>query len=342
MPYAPYIPYTVDIATTPPPGWDAMIAAGQTDSLPLYHTTLWANRFRDLTRCRPYYLRVLDDGSPLLALLLLRFPLVRPYELQSFRDYLVLAKKICLGPRKTCGWHGQPVAMGAPSPDAYLALARALSDHARGHGWRLAFGQWPVAAADALPDGWRRAPWGTIKVALSGDAETAMASFKPAARKAIRKATADGITVRRVDSLDGLREYFRFALESAKRYGKTNLYWKDYELCWRHFRKEPGIFETFAAERDGRILSGLSVYGFAGHIMELGSFQSEYAFQEKLYGADLIKWECIRLGQASGWKSFDLAGVNPAPATDKEANIRRFKEKWGGRYLEFLTLEGAR
>ena len=32
----------------------------------------------------------------------------------------------------------------------------------------------------------------------------------------------------------------------------------------------------------------------------------------------------------AGDRYFNLAGYSPAPANEKEAGIRRFKEKWGG------------
>jgi len=336
------MPLEVDISRTPCTDWNNRILSGHSESLLLYHTTLWAERFKKLAGYTPYYITVSNSGSPLLALLAMRIPLIQPYALSSWRDYLSLAKRIGLGPRKTYGWHGQPVILGVESDSAYAMLAQALLAFETENKMHLDFGQWPTSFGHVLPDKWQGKCWGTYKIDLSVAPEESMAGFKNAARKAIKKSWADNITVRRLTNLDELKEYFIFAQACAKRYGKTNLYWKDYELCWNCFQKDQGIFETFVAEHDSQIISGLSVYGFAGHIMEIGSFQSEFAFKKKLYGPDLIKWEIIKWGHENHMLSFDLAGVNPTPANTKETNIRRFKEKWGGKYHEFLNLQGVK
>ena len=47
----------------------------------------------------------------------------------------------------------------------------------------------------------------------------------------------------------------------------------------------------------------------------------------------------MRYVRDKGCTLFDLAGVAPEPANQKEAGIRRFKEKWGGKYVEYSRFE---
>ena len=110
----------------------------------------------------------------------------------------------------------------------------------------------------------------------------------------------------------------------------------DFETMWRHFRPN-AVFETFVAEKSNVPIAGLSVWGYNGIIAELGSFQSEKGFVEKLYGSDLIKWEVLRWGSEQGYRAFDLAGISPKPQDAKERGIRQFKEKWGGQLKAYYT-----
>jgi lipid II:glycine glycyltransferase (peptidoglycan interpeptide bridge formation enzyme) len=172
---------------------------------------------------------------------------------------------------------------------------------------------------------------------LDQDEEALWRGLKNSARKAVRKAADDGVTVSRVGSLEELRDYYRFAAKCARRIGKQLFGFRDFETMWRHFRSN-AVYETFVAEWKGQPVAGLSVWGFGSSVTELGAFTSEIAATEHLYGGDLIKWEVITWARSRGLKSFDLAGFNPAASDPKEVAIRQFKEKWGGRRLDYLLV----
>jgi lipid II:glycine glycyltransferase (peptidoglycan interpeptide bridge formation enzyme) len=227
-----------------------------------------------------------------------------------------------------------------PPGTAWALLATSLEEQKRrDRRWRLG-GPWPAAQSTALPAAWRATPSATLKVDLGADLDSIFAAFKPAARKAIRRAERDGITTRRVDSAAELERYTEFAMACAARYGKRNVARADYHLCWQLLRTPPCHFETFYAEHAGETIAGLSVWGFGSETGELGSFQSERAFREKLYGPDLLKWRVIQWARGEGLGAYDLAGVHPTRADGKEASIRRFKEKWGGSRYDNLLVQG--
>lgn len=192
----------------------------------------------------------------------------------------------------------------------------------------------PISPGVSIPADWERGHWATFLVDLQQSEDALWRKLKKTARKAIRDAQKNGIVVRQISSLEDLRAYHDFARKCALRYRKRLHDFVDFETMWRHFRSN-AIFETFVAEKDGVRLAGLSVWGYHGIISELGSFQSEQSFNEKLYGSDLIKWEVLRWGSRQGYRVFDLAGVNPEPQSPKERGIRQFKEKWGGRYQPY-------
>lgn len=62
---------------------------------------------------------------------------------------------------------------------------------------------------------------------------------------------------------------------------------------------------------------------------------SNYALENKIYAGDLLKWEIIKWCKERGIKIYDFAGVAPTPANAKEKGIKEYKEKWGGKYIEY-------
>ncbi len=323
-----------EIETQSEPGWDASIAAGTCGLLTLYHTTAWAERMRDLLGYQPLFITVAEGGTPILRLLAL---VCRP---QSIRGFGNIARHVVpaawRGRIGSLMWYGEPVVVGEASQEHYRDLALSLDREARRRWLRVSAGNWPTAHEVELTAGWTTRRWGTLQVDLTRSKENLLVAVKSSARKAVRRAEREGIEVRRVASLDQLRSYYSFATRCARRYDKRMHGFEDFQSMWEHIRPN-GWFETFVAEHEGEMIAGLSVWGHGDSIGELGSFQSERSFADKLYGPDLIKWEILQWGHDQGLRQLDLGGVNPAPE-GKEVGIRQFKEKWGGVYYEYTTI----
>jgi lipid II:glycine glycyltransferase (peptidoglycan interpeptide bridge formation enzyme) len=81
------------------------------------------------------------------------------------------------------------------------------------------------------------------------------------------------------------------------------------------------------------------MYMFNGVATEIASALSPQAFTQKIPAQDILHWEMLLEAKKAGCHTFDMAGVNPNSSNPKEAGIRRFKEKWGGRYVEYQTFE---
>lgn len=326
---------TVSWAWGAPDDWDESVRRGECLTLLLYHTTHWARRQRRLLGYRPVYFSIDSPGGPVLRLL--GFACV-PWRAVGIgaaaREAVHCGRRRALG---TLRWYGLPVATAPADTAAYAALANVVQSFAAKRWLAPSGGNWPLEVAEAATALWPCHPWATLIVPLGPSLEAMEANLRRSARKAIRRARRDGLTVRRVQTIDQLRDYYSFAEECSRRYRKRMYGFRDFESMWCDIRPH-GVFETFVAEKDDQMIAGLSIWGFGSSVGELGSFQSERSFQEKLFGPDLVKWEALRWGHAAGLTRFDLAGVNPDPATDKEAQIRQFKEKWGGEYVEYLAV----
>lgn len=309
--------------------------SGRTGSLHLYHTTAWARRVSEVVQDRPVYLSVSDGNGPLLRMIAFE-EAPRPGYGAGWRRMVSVARNR-LGPR-WLRWYGQPVMTNDVSREAYAFLGQSIAAHARTVGRRLIAGEWPLDMKDQVPDEWTTRRWATLKVDLARPIEAIRAGVRQSARKEIRKAIDRGVVVRRIENLEELRRYVAEAQVCAKRYGNTGVRVDDFESMWRNLRGNGCYFETFGAWLGDSFMAGLSVWGTRHSVGELGSFQSKRAYDEKISGPDLVKWTALEWAQAEGISTFDLAGVSPNPSTEKEQNIRRFKEKWGGVLEEHLVL----
>lgn len=175
----------------------------------------------------------------------------------------------------------------------------------------------------------------TYVINLQQSEENVWSGLAREARKNIRKCRREGVTVSRAESDDDVRLYhellFRFRSERGMPEGDA----KQYIEAWRSLHEAQGV-EFFLAWHEERLIGGLGVLNFNGIIEEFAVARDEAHCREKrLYPGDAIKWAIICWGLEIDARKYDLSGVSPTPLTEKEFNIRRFKEKWGGEYVEY-------
>ena len=175
----------------------------------------------------------------------------------------------------------------------------------------------------------------TYLVNLQQSEDSAWKNLKHAARKAVNKASKDGIRVEHVKDETQLKAFYDFDREELLKKGSRVYSYDNSLVMWRHLRKGNCV-ELFVAYHEDRMIGSLGIWHYNGNLYEFASVQSEYAYENKLYSGDAIKWEIIKWGIQNGYRWYNLAGVNPEPKTPKEEGIRRFKEKWGGEYREYF------
>lgn len=333
--------YNLDVSRTAANGWDEFILSGEAEPLHMYHTTRWAIRLNELLAYEPIYFVLKREGVPCLAMVgfvdrgLILVP--GDHVKNIARKMRTLAYR-CGVMKKPLIWFGQPIQFAAADDEAYDQLAQRLIDYLRDNRLALGRGEWPVTKSASLPEEWEVKKWATYKVDLKPSEDEIFQAFKSSAKKEIRKAANRGLTVRKVNNLDELAEYYRFAEECSKRYNKKLFGFADFRTMWVHLRRG-GYFETFVASYKGEMVAGLSVWGDKYNLMEIGSFQSEDCYRLKLGGADVVKWAAIQWGKSVAALQFDLAGVNPSPSDSKEAGIKSFKEKWSSDLREYLIIK---
>ncbi len=323
--------------------WDGLVASHPGGSI--YQAVCWADFLAAYLRYRPLFIVARDHEGTVRATLLafvrglwddLAFERPLGWALRPVLRRLLPVASWRYGPL----WHGAK----AP-PAAERAFTQAVLQALAAEGIYAVQDTVSVppnpsrTMEDPFRDVFSTARWqATLLVDVTPDPDRLWRSLKSSARKAIHSAQRAGVEVRRLTDLQELRAYDAFFrahnVERAGRfYSFANL-----ARMWEHLRPA-GAVEVFAAWRGPELLAGLGVWRFGPTCVEFSTRQSTACREARIYAPDLIKWEIIRWAHAEGLRWYDLAGVAPAPASEKERGIRQFKEKWGGVYWEFAARE---
>ena len=321
--------------------WDQLLLTGRHPTM--FQTRLWAEYMESYVNAKMRFLVARDSDRAPAGLLVLAIegvfarPLVGGGTKALIQDGLRL-----LLPE--AGWQYGPVVLPGADPVAVHAAFAEFAQEARLG--RMAFGKCSLPyvpedspeAAAYRDRGFTVSSWGTFLVRLDASEEDLWAALRPAARKAVRRAQRDNVTVRRAETMEDLRAYHALTAEVKRHRGTWCPPVLEWELMWAHMRPS-GAVEVFLAYQGDDLLSGLGIWRFGNLIYEFSSNQSVESVERKLYGNDAIKWEVLRWGRESGMASYDLMGVAPeGQRKAKEDNIHQFKKKWGGEYVPYAMV----
>lgn len=317
--------------------WDLAVASCRDGTV--FQTTAWAGYMAEYLGVDPYF-AVAWEGEHVGARLLLfneppgyrRWVFERPFDRALGR----LAKRAV----PALQWQQGPLTHSA-EPEVRQTTRTALLTEVGALARRLgAVCVGPVApaihgvaageqAAAYRATGYASAPWATFCVDLRRSEAEIWGGLDHSARKAVRRCVRDGLTVRRAESQEDLRQYHEAAVEmgrlrGARRYSVDNL-----RVMWTYLKPLAAV-DVFLAEAQGRFVGGLGVWTWNGIINEFGVARTAASLRANLGEGDLLKWEILRWGQSQGHRVYDLSGYRPEGRDAKEEGIYRFKRKWGG------------
>ncbi len=331
------------VVKTPPHSWDDTVNGSTSRSLLMYHSTDWAKRIDNVFGYSPIYFLVYNSNNLVLAIQAFEYK----YEKIHFKEFSlklscknILKNFISLTTKKSSMlWYGEPIICDQNvGLTEYVELSNKIKEYEAKSGCKLIYGSWPLVQEVSVAPNFKVKKWATFIIDLKCGNHELWKRLKASARKEIIKASKRGITIKQIDNVNELERYYEFARQCAKRYKKDMFGFDDYKSMWNDLRKN-WVFETFVAYHNEKMIAGLSIWGGLELVGELGSFQSEFSFQNKLGGADAVKWAAIEWARNNGIIGFDLSGVSPAPSDKKEINIKSFKAKWGGEEEQFLILK---
>ncbi|MBI3629471.1 MAG: GNAT family N-acetyltransferase [Candidatus Rokubacteria bacterium] len=305
----------------------------------MFQTTYWGNYLASYLGSRPHYLVIRDGGEVVGQLMLL--------EMLRGQEVLEAAvggrvKRLLAPMLKVFNWREGPVVRQGLASGAVVggcletvqALARqrnvtGIEEVSPPFGGTGGVG---AAFSEARFVAERRA---TIRVDVRMPLEALWSRLKAdVARTPIRKAEKQGVSVRRLERLPEVDEFCALVAEWRADNGFPPYRPERYRDMFKHLRPH---CEFFLAEHEGRAVGCVGLLHFNGQAQLFTPVQSRIAREAKIYVGDLLYWELIRWCHERGLAVLDLGGVAVSPSDDKEAGIRRFKEKWGGDLFEYAV-----
>jgi len=182
--------------------------------------------------------------------------------------------------------------------------------------------------------GWNEKKMGTFLIDLTLSQEQLWKNVdRQSGRKAVKRALNNGIKIKPIENINDLKTHHVLLNEGKEMADLGNYPFRSLELSWKMLRKV-GQF-GFIAWKDNIPLASTLVTTFNGYLNEWGFAESKKDREELLGATDLIKWNLIEWGHKSGFRYFDLSGVEPEPSNTKEKGIFRFKKKWGGKLVNW-------
>ena len=322
-------------AVPPPPDWDDWLnrCGGNAG---FCQSTERAQIVHARRNAVSYVLTVEDNGNRLAGVLLTLIPAETPQRnwLRGARSWLS-----GLASGELVGLEGPVLAAGDKPAALAKLLAKVDSVAAQTGVTRIRFSGGPVMAdwggdADIAAVfrrfGYREVPWFTALVDLAPPEDRLFSGLKHAARKGVRKCRGAGLKVSQVGTYDEFQRDFLVPYFESLSDGNVFHTPPDDRAWWmidrgRHYR----FF--VAKDSAGAVHATLGSYAFNGVATEIMSCRTSVGQSVNLPAQDLLHWEAFRIHKSAGDQWFNLAGFNPSPRDAKEAGIRRFKLKWGGR-----------
>ena len=308
----------------------------------VYQTFQWASYMEEYFGHGPRFLVCTDADDKIRGMLLL-FRSAPQHDLFLERPFGRMAVKALKSAFPVYTWQQGPVLLGAS--EDWPEVLRLMLEEVKKLCERRRIGKFtlPMGVDQLLPvddvQGFAYSAWATYLIDLEKPKEDLWRSLRGSARKAVKKAERDGITVETVDGESGRLELQEFRKASLESRG-TRCPSAESLLVRYRWLKEIDAEDIYVAKHGDRVVNSLGIWRFNGCLHEFGSNQSPFGRERGLYGGDLIKWRIIEKESDRGARSYDLCGVNPQPATAKEQSIAQFKKKWGGEYAEYRVYRG--
>jgi len=323
----------IEVTKNIPYSWDELIKSAQNEAN-ICQSRYWASVIEILDNASPYLLQIKDSKNfvSAQALILKRYQ----YDRDRQRKLFPLPYLECLDGPVVFDHDRAKESIRLILKHVLRLAKRNLATHINlipSHMSRYASDE---GIANLYQEfGFEAKKWATYLVDLTKEEEELFKLISHAARKCIKKCQREGLKVVSLKSYEEFEERYWQPYVKAEAYfgrkanrARKELWDEDKENYYHYYIAEDQQRETLAV---------LGMYIFNGIATEIASGLMPHAHEQKIPAQDLIHWEMMLEAKRLGAHTFDLAGVNPNPQAPKEEGIKRFKEKWGGRYVEYYA-----
>ena len=328
-----------------PFGWEKrLLSAGLEASF--LQTGFWGNLLQLLDKARPIFLEVKARNEIVASLMVMH---LIPYDRHTGREARNI-KSFLKG--KYGGWlefTGGPTFYGPGRVDEALNLILAwISNYSRNNKLNLINmgGLSPCSqylsnekVAEVFKSfGYYRRPWATYLVDLTPDVDTLWMNLAHSARKGVKRSQRLEVSVECVKTWNEYIEKFLAPYKLCNKVDGSKIPpLSVVKQAWNQPHYNDFYQYYVAVNSEGQTLGVLGMSVFNGVATEIMSARTPEAFSRKIPAQDILHWEMFLDAKRMGCHTFDMGGVNPHPTNSKEAGIKRFKAKFGGRYVEYGT-----
>jgi lipid II:glycine glycyltransferase (peptidoglycan interpeptide bridge formation enzyme) len=170
-------------------------------------------------------------------------------------------------------------------------------------------------AADFRPSSTKAAPTTTAVIDLSRSSEELLARMKAKTRYNVRLGLRKGAHVRVGDAGD-LELFHRMLVATGQRSHFPVQDLAHYRAVWQTFASREGL-KLFIAESRGQAIAGLMALAFGDTVTYWrGAWTGE---QGSLHPNEALHWTALQWAQASGYRWYDLDGVEPTQLAPSQA-----------------------
>ena len=312
--------------------WNARLTENPMGTI--YQTTYYAEFTRKIHNRVPVYVEAVSDEGQAQLLLLISPPFKSIFRWRKLPDKL---RELLTTFKSRIGWNYGPVVSG--DDGLYSSILNAALDVKRSKIDAIIMDATPHPLDDRKTCfstlGFSAKTVGTFIINLKQDPKGLWANLdKKSVRKNVERAIERGVQVEVTDSHDGLLEYYAALAEARKRSGLLVPPFESVSELWRCLGKDHYL-KCFLARWNGKVVAALLISTFNGYMNEWGAATSPITIENKLYAAELVKWEVIKWGNENNMRFYDLTGVELNAVDEKSKGIFRFKEKWGGELTEY-------
>jgi lipid II:glycine glycyltransferase (peptidoglycan interpeptide bridge formation enzyme) len=298
------------------PDWDAFVASHQDATV--FHTSAWANVILDSYRYKPLYHVARDESGAIRAAI----------PLMQVEGWLTSRRLVGLPFSDLCA----PLLDASPQSRALLDAVKVLSETSdAGHLELRGTSALSPETAGFDPG---EAFYQHIVPVRETEAETEK-QLHSSARRAVRKAAKEGLSVRASADEADMRQFYRLMVMTRRKHGLLPQPWRFFAAIQRHMM-DTGHGKLLLSEHGGKIIAGDLLLQFRNEMVYKFN-ASDPAFLH-LRPNNILLWEAIRLSATQGCTSLDLGRCD-----EENEGLRRFKMLWGSeeRLLRYFTYKPA-
>lgn len=315
-----------------PTNWDTHLAKNPTSSL--YQSWYWAKIYEDVFDSKPFFLLAKNTSGKVIGQLLV-FIHTKYFWIHANPIIKKLYPKFNLG--SIISWNYGPIIHDKNNANEInRKFLKSLDKLAIENNVIMIKGSSSLEFeimndVPFLENNFQVQDWGTYVIDLTQEKNIIYNNLDKKTRYDIRKSEKFGLLFEIADKKDTLDEYIELKHKEREQSNQKTIRIPLYnEKYWNYLFYNDRL-KLFVARHNGKIVSGILAIEFFGHLIQHGVLN----LRNDLLAGSFVTWNAIKWSIDNNYKTFDMGGFNPNPASEKEKNIDFFKSKWSGNEIHY-------